>query len=347
MKTKIYINNYTDMLKRFTLLFMVSLVTNAGYISAQPVLQPVSIPVSGDLWSNKTITDTTIQPGPGGSGQIWNFSNFFVNPSVISEAYSTPTGTGNDALFPTANLKSTSIFGGDDYYLRTGNELQYLGSKSSTMEIIISNAQKIMSVPFAYGDSIVNPAVTGMGPSGYSLSGTISVKADGAGDLTLYTGSFTNSLRVVTNVNLIIGAGTGLDTYLNITRHTWYSALYRAPVFQISVLDINGSLSNVHQKVVTVSTLTTGVEQLSATPLDFSIFPNPAAGSTQLSVNSLHASVENIQITDLTGRLCKVQKVSLQPGLNKFPLDIADLPKGVYSVGTDAPNSVATRLVID
>src|SRR5687768_12856587 len=109
------VKNESSMNKKLhskTLLFLLLISANTF---AQVTLQTQNIPVAGDVWGNKTISDTTIQPGSGGANQVWDFSNYFVNPTVKSEAFTVPNGTGDDPLFPTANLKSTSLFGGFDY----------------------------------------------------------------------------------------------------------------------------------------------------------------------------------------------------------------------------------------
>ncbi len=314
------------------------LILAGGNVFSQAIVQSPNIPVAGDVWGNKTITDTTIQAGPGGTNQVWNFGSFFVNPSVISEAYTIPAGSGNDALFPTSNLKATSLFGGDDYYYRSSTQLQYLGYKDQSVELVISNSQRLIDVPLQYGDTIMNVPVTGTGVFGYPLSGTIGVEADGTGNLTLYTGSFQNVLRVVTTMNLIIGAGTGIDTYVNIKKYTWYSPLYRAPIFQIATMDVSGNLASVNKKVVTVSLLTSDVSNVNG-DLNFKISPNPASVSTKISFDR-SGSVSEIFICDLTGKIQR--RTEIRPGTDNALIDISDLAKGVYIV-TVSQNEKTSR----
>ncbi len=336
------------MTKKITSLSIIIFITATVNLVAQTVLQTNNLPVVGDLWSNKQITDTSIQPGPAGMNQSWNFSNYIVNPTVISEVYSAPSGTGNDALYPTSNLKVSSFFGGFDYYIKSANELQYLGSKSNSNEIVISNIQKLMTVPFSYGDTIANQPVTGTGLSNYPLSGTISVKADGTGDLILFTGAFSNTLRVTTDINIVQGAGTGLDTYFRIQRFTWYSSFYRAPIFQISILDVDGALGTYHQKYTTVSTLTTDVQETNLKNLSFSIVPNPSHGKTTVSFLQRRASEISFKVYDLTGRQWKEEVAFKDAGQQSVKLDLSLLPKGVYILSiNDGIQNRQQRLVID
>lgn len=335
------------MIFKITKLTCIFILTVIGITNGQVIIQPNKLPTVGDIWLNKTITDTTIQPGPAGANQTWGFTNFFVYPSVITEQFVNLTGTTNDALFPSANLKVNSFFGGDDYYLKTASDLQYLGTKSSTNEIIISNIQKVLSTPFAFGDSIVNPAVTGTG-FGYALSGNIKVKADGWGSLTLFTGNFPLTLRVFSDANLVLGAGTGVDTYIQIQRYTWYAQNFKAPVFQISIIDINGPLGTSHQKIITVSTLTTDVAVLENNIFQCNVMPNPTSSQANLSISLLKNSEVNFKITDLVGKIWKEEKQQFVAGKNSFNMDLSILPKGIYILSAVSGSLTREqRIVID
>ena len=335
------------MIPKITLPLLTFIICLAFSSWAQVTLQQNNMPQVGELWSNKTITDTTIQPGPGGQGMNWNFGNYFVYPNVISEQYIAPTGSGYDALFPSANLKVNSLFSGDEYYIRSAGSIQFLGMKSSTNEIVFTNAQNLLTVPFTFGNSVTNPSVTGMG-LGYPLTGTISVIADGAGTLSLYTGAFTNTLRVVTDMDLVLGAGSGVDTYVRLRKFTWYTSSYRAPVFQIAMLDIDGPLGNIHQKVITVSTLTTDISDPENDFFKLNIGPNPAANNVEVFLNLKKNSTVNISIINVNGKVCLDKTSELATGINKLNFDISAFPKGVYLVSAVSGKITSTkRLVID
>ncbi len=335
------------MFTKFTrFIFIFLLLVN--FSKGQPVLSSVNIPDEGSLWANKTINDTTLQPGPGGQNQIWNFFNYFVYPTVRSEHFVAPTGTANDQLFPTANLKVTTFFGYDDYYIRSATGLQYLGSKSNAIELIMTNVQNFLTVPFQYGDVVSNPAVTGTGIFGNPVTGTITVTADGTGDLTLFTGSFTNTLRVVTDLNLVIGAGTGVDTYVQMKKYAWYTSTFKAPVFQVSMLDISGALAFAHDKVITVSTLTTDVQNPEKINLDFIINPNPVKNKANIYFNSNHSSEIKFKVLDLTGRLWKEESGRINSGSNSLQIDVSTLPKGIYILSADFGKATKQRrLIVD
>ena len=170
----------------------------------------------------------------------------------------------------------------------------------------------------------------------------------GGGSLSLYTGSFPSTMRVVTDMNLVLGAGTGIDTYIQIQRYTWYVLNYKAPVFQISIIDINGPLATAHQKVTTVSTLTTGIESIDKNLVQFNVNPNPAGSNAQVVINLLRNSEVNLKISDVIGRIWKEENHDFISGMNKVSLDLSDLPKGIYIISANSGAMVRKqRIVID
>lgn len=329
-------SNVTKMIKKITrslvLVFIVSFTTLAV---AQPTLQTVNLPHVGDIWAYKTITDTTIQPGLTGTGVSWNFLSYFVSPTVFNAQHEAVGTTGNDASFPTANMKVTSTFGGYDYYIQSSSGLQYLGSKSSNLELIIANVQNLLTVPFAYGQTITNQPVTGTSVAGFLVTGSISATADATGTLQLTTGTTSNVLRVYYNIDLVVGAGTGVDTYVHLQRYCWYKVGLRAPVMIIESLNVDGGLGNSSQKSALVNVVTpTGLNEL--TPdFSFNIFPNPVKDKATISINVSNNSTGTLSITDITGKIWKQESVELSFAKN-IQMDFSVLPKGIYFVSLES-----------
>lgn len=318
------------MIKRFTqVLCLLTGLLSASAVIAQPTLQATNFPNSGDIWAYKTITDTTIQPGLTGSGITWNYSSYFVNPTVFNQQFSTPGSSPDDALFPTSNLKVTSSFGGSEYYIRNASELQFLGYKSVTGDLRITNAQNCLTVPLSFGQSVTNAAVTGTAFSGFNVTGTISATADGKGTVQLQTGTFNNVLRVFYDFNLVAGADFGLDTYIHLKRYCWYRTGQRAPVLIIESLSITGALANSYQKSVLVNTVTTtGLEDLSSS-INFYVSPNPIRDKATVTVGTDRISTLAYSIMDITGRVWRKEEAFLDAN-RSFTTDLSGLPKGIY-----------------
>ena len=83
----------------------------------------------------------------------------------------------------------------------------------------------------------------------------------------------------------------------------------------------------------------------STSSLGFEIFPNPAAETVEITVESGDEvpEVEHlVQIFDLNGKLVKTQTAVVG---EQNTLDLRDLPKGIYSVKVgDGPAQKLTRL---
>lgn len=316
------------MIKRFTQTLFAFMAIMSVEALAQPTLQSANIPNVGDIWAYKTITDTTIQPGLTGMGVTWNYQSYFVNPTVFNQIHSPLGSSPDDALFPNANMKVSSSFGGSEYYLRSNGALQFLGYKNLTSDIVITNTQNLLTVPLSYGQSVSNVPVTGTSFGSFNVTGTISATADATGTLQLSTGSTSNTTRVFYNINLIAGGDIGLDTYIQIRRYCWYRTGQRAPIFIIESLSVTGNLANSYQKSVLVNTITpTGIDDAGA--LSFSMSPNPVTSKAVITVAGERAQNVSFSVMDITGRVWKSSNV--QPDMNhSFTLDVADLPKGVY-----------------
>ncbi|MFN8154625.1 MAG: MopE-related protein [Bacteroidia bacterium] len=78
----------------------------------------------------------------------------------------------------------------------------------------------------------------------------------------------------------------------------------------------------------------------------FSVYPNPASGSTAVELYVEHAGTAVITLTDATGRRIMVTDASLTEGQNKIQLSIADLQHGLYQVMVQTEENVFTSGLI-
>lgn len=303
-------------------------------VMAQTILTASNLPVAGDQFFNKTISDTSISPGSGGANVTWNYSSFFISPLTLNEVYTLPSATPFASSFPQANLAVNSYFSpsGFDYYRNNGTELLYYGFKDNSDELLISNTQQVLTVPFTYGNSVSNVPVTGTGLFGANLSGTVSVNADAWGTLILNDGSYSNTTRVVYDYDLQTDfGGPGTETFYRIKRYSWYHSSRRAPVFQISVREISGSTTAPRQKYVTRTTITTGQEEMES-PITFQVQWNLLANTALISFHTKQKDRVVLEVIDMNGRVVKEEVVNLEAGNNKVELETASLQAGIYLV---------------
>lgn len=314
----------------FSVLFL-SVLVNPAY--SQYVLQATNVPGNGDVWVNKIITDPSVQPGGSGAGVIWDYSLYFVTPNTVTEQYGVPTGTATDLTFPGANLKCNNIFGLTDYYVKNSStgELQYLGFYSASNEVHFSNPQYSLTVPLAYGASVNNVPVTGVGYQGSTLTGTLSIVADGHGTLTVGGTTTSNVLRVRSEYALVEDFGGGLTATVSIIRYAWYKAGLRAPYMQICTYDLDGVIGSIHQKYTLVANVNTaGVDEISKPLINFSVHPNPVQNKAEVEVTIDQNTELSIRIIDITGKVCKEENAYYAKGTHQITMDVSDLPKGVY-----------------
>jgi hypothetical protein len=92
----------------------------------------------------------------------------------------------------------------------------------------------------------------------------------------------------------------------------------------------------------------TGVEvkeHLSFT--DFSIFPNPASGSTTIQFNSSLQSLVGISLYDTKGKLVNAEKANVSVGLNSCSFDVSGISEGLYLIAiSDGVNTVSRQLFV-
>src|SRR5262249_40092323 len=60
--------------------------------------------------------------------------------------------------------------------------------------------------------------------------------------------------------------------------------------------------------------------------------PNPASGKTTLHINTGKNAVAEITVLDLPGRIVQHENVEVSNGENEFPIDLENLPSGIYNV---------------
>lgn len=311
-----------------TVVFCLAFVEAFG----QTTLQTSNLPVVGDNWVGKTFYDTSAQAGPGGNGVIWDFSLYVVSVNTLTQSYRAPATSGVDATFAGANLKLETFFGWTDYFFRNaaGTELQYLGFQNASNEVRITNTQKLITIPFAYGASVSNAPLAGTGYGGSTLTGTISVVADGYGTLKVGGITYNDILRVKYDLDMVADLGAGVTSPIHVVKYCWYKANLRAPLMQMSSLNMSGFVGNSVQKYITVAYGTVGIDDIEKPEINFSVYPNPTSGQTSVKLNIDRSSDVKLKVMDITGRVVFTQESYLTAGDHNIKLDLANLSKGVY-----------------
>jgi Secretion system C-terminal sorting domain len=340
----------TTFSKSLFCIFMNIIIFSSSGLYSQVTLNANNLPHVGDIFINKLILDTTMSAGPSGANVTWNYAAFFINSQTMNEYYVTPSSTPYPTLFPAANMAVNSYFfsssNGYDFYNVTSNSMQYLGFKDLYNEIVITNAQNMLTVPLQYGQSVTNQPVTGTGLLGATLTGTVSATADSYGTLTLDDGTIYNSLRVVYDFNLTSSfGGPGTETFYHIQKFTWYGGAIRNPELQISILDITGA-SNSHMKFITRATIPTGIEENGNLFTKFEILNNPVHAELELNIQMKRSANVKLEIIDVVGKTWKNENVQSEKLNHPVKIDVADLPCGIYFVSVSAMGSKQQQRVV-
>jgi hypothetical protein len=75
------------------------------------------------------------------------------------------------------------------------------------------------------------------------------------------------------------------------------------------------------------------------------ISPNPARSRLILSLGSRTPVEQPFRIVNAAGQTVKQGKLSLRTGFNQVPLDVADLPKGIYQLFCEGTQPRGFRFV--
>jgi hypothetical protein len=62
----------------------------------------------------------------------------------------------------------------------------------------------------------------------------------------------------------------------------------------------------------------------------FAIVPNPVKNNATVYMTIDNASIAQLKVTDLTGRVIKFNTVLMNEGVNKFDVDVAGFANGIY-----------------
>ncbi|MDP2386356.1 MAG: endonuclease [Bacteroidota bacterium] len=89
-----------------------------------------------------------------------------------------------------------------------------------------------------------------------------------------------------------------------------------------------------------------GVKENKASQLDFSVFPNPSAGTFSVLLNADLAGEYTVNVVDVTGRIIETQAVKAKLGNNYISFANKVLPAGAYAVEISSASSKTVKKLI-
>lgn len=308
----------------FSLLLM--FIVNAS--AQMTISNPPSI---GDSYVIRYCDTNSVSQGNGGANQTWNFSSInLLNDSTAIE-WVTSSGTPYASSYPNSD-RAQKTNDNYSYYSVQSGDLTYYGTGSATASEVLTNTYPHMKYPFTFGNSYSDNFAGSIVTTGLTFErrGTINVNADGWGTINLPAGSFGNSVRVHTTLDITDSLGGAFPIVVKTLTNTyqWYIPEKKYPVFSITTIAITTIAGTTVTKQVYYSpNQTVGITQISTNiPDGFELsqnYPNPFNPETKINFSLPENSDVVLQIFDMSGK----EVETLMNG---------KLPAGVYEAVWDA-----------
>ncbi|MCF8296245.1 MAG: T9SS type A sorting domain-containing protein [Saprospiraceae bacterium] len=308
-------------------------------IFAQPSLTDALMPSPWDITDLHPADTAFVNHGPSGPNQTWDFSTVNVHFNPQGYYYYPPAYTLYDSAFPTATVALEIALNPFNYlfYETSTTEYVLLGEWSDIWQLPYSDTKKALSFPFTYNSTITDTYGGTSAPysgTAKTITGNFTTTADGYGTLILPSATHNNVLRLKT-IDHYTESYTGPDTPVvyDFIRYEWYDCVNKFPLLSIVSFTqtVGSSVSSLKQ--VLLSTFAAGLEEPKIDKNEFSLFPNPAIQSTNMSILLIEKSKVEISVYSIMGQLVKrLPTKEYSPGIINEELDLKGLSKGNYFV---------------
>jgi hypothetical protein len=313
---------------------------------AQPTLTGADCNmIVGDVFITRS--SPTYLGNTTGANYTWNFSSYDTTFNTISASNVQSSGTTNILLEVTPGTTTET-----NRYEVLPSILQLTSTTwSSGSSISYTNKWTKLVYPITMGTTFsdtYNTMAFFSGPVSVNVkgAGTSNGIADGWGTLITPYGTYNNVLRVTTITQLLdttnnIIYGTGFDT-----THSWYVAGFHKPVLTTySNSKVTGGQAPVYGKKTTFLMTPTSLNDNTALiTQNLAIYPNPAQGNFEVSVNATHPLSLNFKLFDVLGKEVKIQ---VYPKTNQAYIIEQQESAGIYYLAVYEKNQlITTRKVL-
>lgn len=343
----------------------VSMLFAALQMAAQPTMTSSSMPSVGYSFSTSSVDLGSANEGPAGANVLWDFSSLIDTGEVTSLSFIDPSDISQSSSFPGTNIAITGNQAGNTFYSfinLSSSSVDQLGTYvSSTFGDVFNINENPMTqyqFPATYNSTATDSyrsAVNldlGFASVNTTTTGQTSYLVDAYGTLINWSGTYNNVLRfkhreVSFDTTYSTSFGQSDTTYSesHSTSYEWVSVIEGGsiPIFSISY-DTTFADGNVTPSISADHTYNndqTGIQSVSSENIQ--VFPNPSNGKINMSIP---AGVENISITDLSGRVLLSQKPVKSSTTSLQELDITALPSGIYCLQLQSEKGIRVAKVI-
>lgn len=328
-------------MKKFTSLLISILAISVVY-SQHTLTNQINLDLGDTYKYNGYEGTTNIEPGPGGAGQTWDFSDisgygFFEGINAIAVDPST-TLFADSAVVANANMCTRNMddpnSGPYQYYDNNNSysnliAMGFLGNTNSSFGTYIDE-QKAFEFPFGYNDSFVdtydfwNFHIQ----DGYYFmrdSATVTVEADAYGTLTTPLQQFHNVLRIkrtktyYTWFRFTPGGDWMQSGPFTDIEYSWFAPDIKVPVMYVDVME---GFDDYPVRYLVDYNFVTGITDSQVTQIE--VFPNPSDNIVHIISNK---SIKQVSVTSMQGLVLMVIPSN---GLMKQQIDIQNLAAGIY-----------------
>lgn len=304
---------------------------------AQPVVVAATLTFQPGESYLQTTCDT-LEPGPSGADQVWDFSTIAGCGTPRTESWLAPTGSGTIDYTVSQRFNSMSP---SAYYRSSADAFQLvLGAPLPNDGYHYDDLKDIYRFPFEFGDSFTDTFGGTRNAAGVpeSFTGTRTVTYDAFGTIIVPGwGSFTDVVRLhveqTTELEVSDYLSQAIDEYL------YFRAGVHEPLLRVVSTTSLSTGTVVGYSVLHVAP-TTGIAHVgNATSMP--IFPNPV---TDLATIRTQQRVTSAFALAVDGRSVPLNLVT--NGQDAYRLDVSALPCGVYFAVLSGPDGkVVQRFV--
>ncbi len=292
-------------------------------IAAQPTVTRAAldkINITTDVYHANV--SASLNPGPSGAGQTWDFSSYVGTPVITTKLYPCP-GHANCSKFPTANRISELVGGSTyDYLLNSDTEATTIGNYSTQGDVMMTYTDPLINYKFPVNYLQEFTDTYQINIPGTVENGQENFKVDGYGTVITPNGTFQNALRIK-RVRTATQTSGGVSQDYHNESYQWVTES-NGPVLVIAfnTFTTNGQTTTQPSLAYFSPSSTLSTIDMDNKKDEIVIYPNPT--SKFITIKSKD-DIKNISIISLDGKV--VQKTQ-----NSGMIDVSELPNGIYVV---------------
>ncbi len=321
--------------------------------NAQTLTATNHLPTLGDLYRTTDASSLSLNAGPGGAGQTWNYTSATIGTTTTTYSVVTVASTGSTGSYPSADRAVQSATNSNSFYSYTGSNYNYYGGNlqvgAFALTFTYTSPATLFQYPMSLNSSVSNTVAGNINLSGNNgtYTGFNNTIADATGTLVLTGRTFTNVIRVVNtqtlNANIIVPVVVTQKLY------EYYAiSVSKSPIFSIATSTIASSLGTPStQTFVTVNAdyLFVGINENTKEVSDLNLYPNPAKTNFTLSFTNANAENASCEIMNAIGQTVRKESISSEKGLVKHNVNIENLESGIYFVKVMVGNSSSVKKI--